>query len=182
MRNDSESFNLLYSFFESSEEYHITIEVNDKKVDDRAKEQGSSEEDAKKYEGFYSPEGSITLRSNASSTAISEEFFHGFQRQYMYNNTRNSSEIESEAKLYNYTVRGELYPDVPAGRSGLDSYFPLISGNPISNKNAYSIYRQYIDAYNRLSEQTPDHPYSKYKVRYLAPHAYNYLMYLKNQK
>jgi len=152
LREQSKSFNTLITLLEHSE-HVVNIKVDEGAVDKVAEDKGLGEIKDKVGGFAIRSDLSITMRAGQSDKALAEEPFHIFQF-ITYGNERNTAEIESEAKLFDYDVvneasdsRGDLSTFGPGGAEiGVtnvqfaqeDSGSRIIRSGP--NRTAYNNY------------------------------------------
>ena len=197
LRKNSASFNVLYEFLDGLEDYDITISIDDAHIDVLAKKNNIDEDSA---QGVFDPESNtIYYREGTSDTTVGEELFHALQKYINKrdSNQQNISDMEAEAKLFNYDVSDEkrLSKD-PGSILGVildSSQMELYSvkdsqdatGNTkIENGENKEVYDGYVKSFYEFynSSYGNKHPYSKKAPLYNKPATYNEVQDLKKNK
>jgi RHS repeat-associated protein len=180
LRRESKSFNTLITLLEQSKSV-INIKVDEVAVDKVAEKKGLGE--SKDRVGGFAERSdlSITMRAGQTDKQLAEEPFHVFQF-LTYGTDRNTAEIESEAKLFDYDVvneaadsRGDASVFGPGGSemgvtevqfSQEDTGSRIIRAG--SNREAYNTYLKSFSQYQNATGG----PYNG-TIRTLKPIAYN---------
>lgn len=151
--------------------------------------------------GFSENRNIVLSEVYADNNAISEEFFHTYQREDYAQNPRSTQALDAEAKLMNTVIgietdntgssltgKSKVIDDINKGNSPslLNNYYgqfilPLTDAAKTGNlmftpgSSAWNGYKQYLQNFSTLQSQTPGNLYGG-QQRALIPAAYNHVI------
>ena len=187
LRMESEVFNVLYSYLDNlNETYYIYIDDEDVQ---RSIHTESGNPNAR-ASGYFDGVNKIVFSEiEADTGAFTEELFHAFQNK-QYGNTRETWELDAEAKILNSIVSIEIEVDGKGienilqaieQRGGLPTFFyDFTLQNNLSIPRYSDIEKSYFNDYLPDFSNYNDNEGNVYrgKQRQLPPNAYNYIISL----